>query len=231
MAARVVNRCSAALLALFALTSCNKVFGLDEGTLDPYAGGSDSAGAGSQGGAGDGAGITTGAGGEGACLLDAGIENADFEYWTSSDSPDNWTKSTYNASLTLSNPPGSTTGLQMTVTDIGGGAYVGVSQGGSFLEWDQCIEMSGASRKTSGSGSVFARAYFGGLQLVAQLPAGPDYTPWSVRCRPNQLVDTFNLQVRLEQLSDGGTATVHLSDVRMDHVCCDGGEPQCDPEP
>jgi hypothetical protein len=234
---------------LVALSGCNAVFGLDEGSLGSGgAGAGTGAGSGSEtttatnmtmssaGGAGQGGGpasstaITgTGVGGSSTCIQEVGLTNEDFSDW-SDDSAIDWNEYNYDAEVLTAKLPGLDEGMNLIVDsftspDANGGLYQQKMIFG--VPWTQCVELRGDAKLGSGQGRLRARATFAGHQLEVTLPAGPEFAPFLAQCALPEPIDTFIVELEIDQLSGGSAAGLHTHEIHFDHVCCDESPPQC----
>ncbi|NUP12407.1 MAG: hypothetical protein HOW73_40700 [Polyangiaceae bacterium] len=234
------------LFALSSLVACNAVFGLDEGQLaDGGAGGN--GGTNADGGANAGGGMSTsslggsptttttmqggggGTGGGDPCELETGLKNDTFVYWSGSD-PDDWQRFEYNAQLGISTISGLTDGLSIGMSDVGSGAYGGLSQTGAFIDWNQCVRLSGDAKRSTGTGRFRATATFEGEKLELELPSSGEFESFEATCRPTVPLRSFLFKLTVDQVPQNGTVTVQSHGVHFDHVCCDVDTPACPAE-
>lgn len=226
------TRSARLLLALsFLSVACNKVFGLDEGTLDPYATTSSGGGGAASGGSGDGGangssvGSFGGSGGE--CLLQRGMENGDFAL-RDAEGPLRWSEYSNEVDVATDHASGLDYGLRLTMPDVGPNGFGGLYQVGSMGEWSECVRIRGSSRRVTGTGRMVAQAVFGTRILEVEVPSSSQFESFEATCDVIDPIYEFNVRYEIDQIPEGTTTTYESLALRFDHVCCDGTEAPCD---
>lgn len=217
------------------LAGCNAVFGIDEGRLLGENGGAGtlaaSGGSPSDGGEGGMVPSSTATGLGGACDAVSGLLNDTFTYFE--DAPDvrptDWDR--FESDATINFGPGiGTVGVGMAVNASGPNALAGLTQAIS-TNWGNCVHLTGETYRSGGQGTLTATATFAGRgessELALDLPGDEEFNAFSAACRLRDPSFSFVMRLENHDIPNGGTFSSTVRWIKLENICCSGGEPLC----